>query len=102
MRELFYRYTGAVGQMADPLGDTSEHEHFNLARSTASHNYHINAIFPGKLYDLSGRIAFKYGGLITLDALLLDLLIGLPNDFPGNPLLVIFYLLVNISFDYTG
>ncbi|NIO22292.1 MAG: hypothetical protein GTN76_16585 [Candidatus Aenigmarchaeota archaeon] len=32
MRKLFYRYTGAVSQMADPMGDASEHENFNSHR----------------------------------------------------------------------
>ena len=61
IRKLFYRHTIGISQMTDFVGNTSEHEHFQFARSMASHDNHINAIFPGELYDLLRRVALNYG-----------------------------------------
>ncbi len=42
--------------MAGFMGDASEHEHFYLACTKDSHNYHINVIFSSKLNGLSRMI----------------------------------------------
>ncbi len=57
--KLFYGHTTALSQMTHFVRNTSEHEHFELARSTASHDNHINALFPGEFHNLFRRMAFK-------------------------------------------